>query len=70
MGWSSDFYSLTLGIDFMARMAPVPLSNRCGAIHMLDNFSPTTAIVSTKTNFSLLSCYGDTGISDGGKNRN
>src|SRR6266513_4697678 len=32
---------------------------------MLDNFSPTTAIVGTKANFSLLSCYGDTGIRDG-----
>src|SRR6266550_710700 len=32
---------------------------------MLDNFSPTTAIVGTKANFSLLSCYGDIGIRDG-----
>src|SRR5580700_8333920 len=48
-------------------MASVPLCKRSRAIHVLDNFPPTAAVVRAKANFSLLGCHWRTRTGDGRK---
>src|SRR5580700_1315963 len=48
-------------------MASVPLCKRSRAIHVLDNFPPTAAVVRAKANFPLLGCHGRTRTGDNRK---
>src|SRR5260370_31973165 len=57
-------YTLSLGVDFVAIVSPVPFRQGCSSALVLDDFSPTTAVISTKTDFTLSRCHRGSGIAD------
>src|SRR5580692_439570 len=52
---STQIHLFTLGVDGMAAMHPIPFSQACGLVHMLDDTSPSTSVVGAETDFTFLS---------------
>src|SRR6266581_496254 len=59
-----EVYFLTVRIDFVATVSSMPFCQRCRTVSMLDNFSPTAAVISAKTDFTLSRCHGRSGVAD------
>src|SRR6267378_8561528 len=59
-----EVYVSALCVNFVTTVRPVPFCQSCSSALMLDNFSPTAAIISAKTNFTLSRCHGRSGIAD------
>src|ERR1700683_1906551 len=55
---------LAIGVDFVATVCPVPFRQCSSLALVLDDFSPTTAVVRTKADFTLGSGHGNSGIAN------